>query len=134
MLLKVCLTEFFYLLDRIHTVSSIFLSCVLTYLKHDISLPVQCTTENRKLKTIVRSPQDIKICSNQISQSFLAFSTEANALNCISLFLAIVWCHPFPSYQYKNGYPHDKRLVSCFDFNFFFRKRRRMHSQKDCLK
>ena len=41
----------------------------------------------------VRSPQDIKICSNQISQLFLAFSTEAGALNCISLFLAIFWCH-----------------------------------------
>ena len=77
------------------------------------------TTENRELGTTVRSPQDIKICSNQISQSFLAFSTEAGALNCISLFLVIFWCHPFSSYQYKNGYPHDKRLVSCFGFNFF---------------
>ena len=33
-----------------------------------------------------------------------------------------------------DGYPHDKRLLSCFDFNFFCRKRLRMHSQKDCLK
>ena len=78
MLLKVYLTVF-YLLNRIHTVSSIFLSCVFTYQKHDIALLVQHTTENRKLGTTVRSPQDIKIFSNQISQSFLAFSTEAGA-------------------------------------------------------
>lgn len=134
MLRKVYLTQESYLLNRIHTVSSIFLCSVFTYQKHDIALPVQHTTENRKLGTTVRSPQDIKIFSNQISQLFLAFSAEAGALNCISLFLPIFWCHPFSSYQYKNGYPHDKRLVSSFDFNFFCRKRLRMHSQKDCLK
>ena len=64
-----------------------------------------------------------------IFQSFLAFSTEAGALNCISLF----WWF-FGAIHSLDGYPHDKRLLSFFDFNFFCRKRLRMHSQKDCLK
>ena len=49
-----------------------------------------------------------------IFQSFLAFSTEAGALNCISLF----WWF-FGAIHSLDGYPHDKRLLSCFDFNFF---------------
>ena len=83
MLRKVYFTVF-YLRDRIHTVSSILLSCVFTYQKHDISLPVQCTAENRKLGMTMRSPQDIKICSNQINIPVI--SCFFNRSRCFELY------------------------------------------------